>query len=399
METFLVMPDRSREAAPVTIPINRATTMVQPSTKAFREAGQAFVQDRNRADFYSRIGNSTANFVGKRIAHLEQTDEALLFPSGMAAICTTLLGLLKAGDHLVCQTPIYGHTQSFATDYISQFGIDVDFVELPTPVSIQKMIQANTKLVYLETPANPYLILCDIPAIAAVVNKHRIPVVVDSTFATPYLQKPVTLGASLVIHSGTKYLAGHSDVICGVVAGWSDVISRLHSWQIRLGTVIDPQGAWLLDRGLKTLPLRMERHCENALKIATILVENDDVISRVYYPWLRDSPYYNIATTQMPKGSGGMISFEVRDGMKCARAFLDALDVISIGTSLGGVESLIEIPSDIQYFDNDDSPNSRDPGNGNDPVLVRLSVGIESAHDLMFDIERGIRAARETAKQ
>ena len=404
IDTFVVKPYVAKSpigegTVPTAVPISRATTTAHPDTKSFRDAAQSFVDDRYRSDFYSRIANPTVSQVAKRIAYMEEAEEALLFSSGMGAISTTLLSLLESGDHLVCQAPIYGHTQSFVTDYLTQFGVSVEFIENPTASSVENVMKDNTKLVYLETPSNPFVTVVDIAEISNAMSDRDIPLVIDSTFATPCLQKPLLLGASLVIHSGTKYLGGHSDVICGAVAGSADFISVIHEWQMRIGTVIDPQGAWLLDRGIKTLPLRMQRHCENALAVAKTLEANDDVVVSVNCPMLESSPDYLLATQQMPNGSGGVISFSVNGGMNCARAFLDAMEIVNIATSLGSVESLIEIPSDIHYRrkTNDGGVATDTPATDRDltPVLVRFSVGIESLSDLLADVDRGITAARK----
>ena len=400
IDTFVVKPPLDEDAVPVTVPISRATTIAHSNTAKFREAAQAFVDDRNRSDFYSRIGNPTVSYVAQRIATLEEAEEALLFSSGMGAISSTLLSLLKSGDHLICQAPIYGHTQSFVTDYITQFGVDVDFVAAPTGSAVKQLMNDRTKLVYIETPSNPRVTLTDIADISSVTSDSGIPLVVDSTFASPYLSKPLLLGADLVIHSGSKYLGGHSDVICGAAAGSAELMSVIHEWQMRLGTVIDPQGAWLLDRGIKTLPLRVQRHCDNALAVAKFLQDNRDVIHDVNCPMLPGSPYHRLMNEQMPNGSGGVISFTVNGGMRCARAFLDAMQIVSIATSLGGVESLIEIPGDIQYkgksADEDGAANAAAEEEDTSPALVRFSVGIEAINDLLDDVGRGIAAARDS---
>ena len=400
IDTFVVKPPLDEDAVPVTVPISRATTIAHSNTAKFREAAQAFVDDRNRSDFYSRIGNPTASYVAQRIAYLEEAEEALLFSSGMGAISSTLLSLLRTGDHLICQAPIYGHTQSFVTDYITQFGVDVDFVAAPSAASVKKLMNDRTKLVYIETPSNPRVTLTDIADVSSVTSGSGIRLVVDSTFASPYLSKPLLLGADLVIHSGSKYLGGHSDVICGAAAGSAELMSVIHEWQMRLGTVIDPQGAWLLDRGIKTLPLRVQRHCDNALAVAKFLQENGDVIHEVNCPMLPGSPYHRLMNEQMPNGSGGVISFSVNGGMRCARAFLDAMQIVSIATSLGGVESLIEIPGDIQYkgksADEVGAANATAGEEDTSPALVRFSVGIEAINDLLDDVGRGIAAARDS---
>ncbi|MGA7381215.1 MAG: PLP-dependent transferase, partial [Terriglobales bacterium] len=251
-------------------------------------------------------------------------------------------------------------------------------------------IRATTKLVYIESPSNPLLRVADIAAISAIAQEAGVPLLIDSTFASPYLQNPISLGASVVLHSATKFLAGHSDVMCGAAAGSSKLIAKIGSMQRLLGTILDSHASWLLLRGIKSLGIRMQRQTDSALAIARFLKDQSE-IEGVNYPYLEGSLNYELATKQM-RGGGGVLSFQFKGGFEAATKFVDALQLIPVATSLGGVESVIEIPFDIDW--GEDQLGAAAQNTGIAPGLVRLSVGIEDMADLLGDLHRGFQALR-----
>jgi methionine-gamma-lyase len=339
---------------------------------------------------YTRFGNPTLTAAAEKIALLECAEAALVFSSGMGAITTSLLTVLKSGDHVVAQRNIFAQTFTFLDDPARSLGIATDFVNATNVEAVQRAIRPNTALIYIETPSNPLLEIVDIRAIAGIAQERKIPLFVDSTFATPYLQNALALGAALVLHSGSKYFGGHADLLCGIAAGEASLIQRIRKTQILLGNILDPHAAWVLLRGMKTLGLRVQRQSDNALELARLL-ESQKNILRVNYPWLESSPYYQLARQQMT-GGGGMLSFEVAGGLKSARAFLDALEVITVATSLGGVETVIEIPYDLDFSEEELGDAARETGIS--PGFIRLSVGIEDLDDLKTDLQRGVKAIR-----
>ena len=376
--------DEKKINRPLSIPIVQSSTFQVDTSIAM---GKLY---RGRADtLYSRIGNPTVSEASKKIALLEDADAALVFGSGMGAITTSLLAVLKPGDHVAAQKDIFAQTYQFLERFMPRMNIETTFVDAADPLDLKNAIRPSTALIYIETPSNPLLKVVDIGAAAQIMRENQVRhLFVDSTFASPVLQNPLEHGATLALHSATKFLAGHGDLTCGAVAGGKELIAEIHEMQILLGTVMDPHPAWLLLRGIKTLGVRVNRQCESALKIARFL-EKSEKVEAVHYPWLESSPYYALARKQM-RGGGGVLSFEVSGGAAAARAFLDALRLIPIATSLGGVESVIEIPADLGY--DDESPENKPEQKGFSPSLIRLSVGLEDERDLLQDIGNALRS-------
>ncbi len=375
--------DGRKENRPLSTPIQRATTFQARSCKSH---GDLF---RDGADtLYMRMGNPTLTAAAEKMAHLEKAESALVFGSGMGAITTTLLTFLESGDHVVAQREIFAQTFTFLDRLARSLGIETDFVDATNVDQVARAIRPNTKLIYVETPSNPLIQVVDIEAMADIARKSDSMLIVDSTFASPYLQKPLTFGATLVVHSGTKFLGGHSDILCGVVAGDRDRMMRIRETQILLGSILDPQAAWLLLRGLKTLGVRVQRQSDNALEVARFLASRDGVTA-VHYPWLESSPHYDLARRQM-SGGGGVLSFEVENGLDGARRFLDALELIPIATSLGGVETVIEVPSELDFCEEELGEAAQ--RTAIHPELIRLSVGIEEVEDLIEDLRKGLAA-------
>jgi len=337
--------------------------------------------------FYTRYGNPTHTVVERALAELEGADRALLFASGMAAITTSIMALLKSGDHIVAQRDIYGGAAKFLGQWLPKLGIETTFVDTTDYEQHERAIRPATKLLYVESPTNPIVRVVDLRRVVAIARKHHLLTMIDSTFATPINSKPVEFGIDLVMHSATKYLAGHSDLIAGVVAGRSELLEPIHATRTTLGGTMDPHAAWLLLRGIKTLAVRVQRQNENALRIAQFLSRHPNV-RRVHYPFLEGHPQRSLATEQM-RGGGGMVSFEVEGTDQDARKLSEALQLFSLAPSLGGVDSLVCIPALTSHAM---VPTEHRAKMGVTEQLIRLSVGIEHAEDLIADLEQALAA-------
>lgn len=368
---------------PLSQPIIQSTTFQAPSSN---QLGSLF---RDKADgVYLRFGHPTLTAVAEKVAELERGEAGLAFSSGMGAITTSLLTVLKPGCHVISQREIFAQTFTFFQRITRRFGVEIDFVDATDVNHLQKAIRPNTALVYVETPSNPLLKICDIEGTARLCRSKNISLFVDSTFASPFIQNPLDLGATLVLHSGTKFLGGHSDVMCGFAVGDATLIRQIKDTQMLLGNILDPHAAWLALRGIKSVGLRVQQQSDNALSIAQFL-ESRKEIRAINYPFLESSPQFATAKKQMRCG-GGMISFAVEGGLAGARAFVDALQLIPVATSLGGVETTIEIPYDLDFSADELGDAAGDTGIS--PALIRLSVGIENVDDLIRDLETGAKA-------
>ncbi len=334
---------------------------------------------------YSRTHNPTRTALEKNIASLEEGNYGLAFSSGMSAI-STITQMLNAGDHIICSDDVYGGTFRLFDKVLKKFNLEFDFIDLTRLQSLERYIKNTTKLVWLESPSNPLLKLIDIEATARIAKSRGIVTVVDNTFATPFFQKPLKLGADIVMHSTTKYLNGHSDVIGGaLVMNEQELYEKLLFLQNAAGGVPGPFDCFLVLRGIKTLAIRMERHAENALKIAQFL-ENHPKVRKVIYPGLRSHPQHELARKQM-SGFGGIITFFIKGGLEAARKFLERVTVFSLAESLGGVESLIEHPAIMTHAS---LPKEVRDKIGISDELIRVSVGIEHVDDLISDIEHAL---------
>ncbi|MFO0983545.1 MAG: aminotransferase class I/II-fold pyridoxal phosphate-dependent enzyme [Planctomycetota bacterium] len=377
--------DGQKQNRPLSVPIVQASTFQVESSEQLKQLFRT-----RAATMYSRFGNPTLREAGARVALLEGAEAGLVFASGMSAITTSLFTRLKPGDHVVAQRDIFAQTFTFLDRFLRGLGVDTTFVDATNLAEVKAARKPNTRLVYVETPSNPLIKIVDLKAIAQIAREQHAALFVDSTFASPALQNPLELGATLVLHSATKFLAGHADLMCGAVAGPRDLIAAIQETQILLGSIQDPHAAWLLLRGMKTLGVRVQRQCENALAIARFLADQDG-IARVHYPWLESSPYHRLAREQM-RGGGGVLSFEVTSGLRGARAFLQALELIPVATSLGGVETVVEIPAELDF--GEDELGEEVKKTGISSALIRLSVGIEDPSDLLDDLKRGVAALR-----
>lgn len=331
---------------------------------------------------YGRYGNPTVRELELRLAALEGADDALAFASGMGAVSSALLALLKSGDHVVLFRDCYRRTRQLVTQTLSRFGVESTVVPPGDLEALARAFKPNTKLVLSEAPTNPYLYCVDLEKLAKTVRAHgRIRTLVDATFATPVNCRPLSYGIDLVLHSATKYLSGHNDVLGGVIAGSSHLISLMREGRGVTGSTLDPHASFLIARGMKTLSLRVERQNESALAIART-IESHPKVQRVFYPMLPSHPSHEIAKRQM-RGGGGVVSFIVRGGRDAASRVVDGCKLARIAPSLGGVETLIEQPAIMSFFELSDEQLAEV---GIDPALIRLSVGVEETEDLIADL-------------
>jgi cystathionine gamma-lyase len=337
---------------------------------------------------YSRAGNPTRTALEQCLAALEGAKHAVAFGSGCAATTAVLLSL-KGGDHVLVSDDVYGGTFRIFDKVLASFGLEASFIDMTDPAVAAAAVRKNTRLVWIETPSNPMLKIVDIAAIATIARTRGIPLAVDNTFATPLLQRPLDLGAVLVVHSTTKYLNGHSDVIGGAVMTNDDALAeRLHFLQKAVGAVPSPFDCYLVLRGLKTLAVRMKRHVESAQTIAGWLA-TQPMVSRVYYPGLPTHHGHAVAARQM-SAPGGMVTFELSGGLAMATAFLRALRIFACAESLGGVESLAELPAVMTHAS---LPAEARRALGIGDALIRISIGLEDPGDLMADLQSGFAAA------
>ncbi|AZC19171.1 MULTISPECIES: methionine gamma-lyase [Pseudomonas] len=364
-------------------------------TFATAEYGAGCFAGEEPGYFYTRIGNPTLALLESRMADLEHGEAAVAFGSGMGAIAATLWTLLRPGDEILVNRTLYGCTFALLHHGLGEFGVKVRHVDMAEPGQLQAAISPDTRVIYFESPANPNMQLVDIAAVAAIAHQYRdLTLVVDNTYCTPYLQRPLELGADLVLHSATKYLSGHGDITAGVVVTRQELAQkiRLQGLKDLTGAVLSPQDAFLLMRGLKTLALRMDRHCANALAVARYL-EAHPLVQWVAYPGLPSFAQYALARQQM-KLPGGMIAFELKGGLATGTRFMNALQLFSRAVSLGDAESLAQHPASMTHSTY--SPEER-AEHGIAEGLVRLSVGLEDIDDLLADLDQALQACAATA--
>lgn len=367
------------------VPIYQTSTFIFDSAE---QGGKRFALEE-AGYIYTRLGNPTTTVLEEKIAALEEGEAAVAMSSGMGAISSTLWTILKAGDHIVTDKTLYGCTFALMCHGLTRFGVEVSFVDTSNLEEVKNAMKENTRVVYLETPANPNLKIVDLEEISKIAHTNpNTLVVVDNTFATPYIQKPLKLGVDIVVHSVTKYLNGHGDVIAGLV-----VTNKTLADQIRFiglkdmtGAVLGPQDAYYIVRGMKTFEIRMERHCKNAKVVAEFL-DKHPKIKKVYYPGLETHEGYNIVKKQM-KDFGGMISFELKGGYEAGKTLLNNLKLCSLAVSLGDTETLIQHPASMTH-----SPYTKEEREaaGITDGLVRLSVGLENVEDIIADLEQGLK--------
>lgn len=366
-----------------------ATPIFQTSTFEFESTAQGarrFAGEEN-GYIYTRLGNPNIAKISQKLASLENAEAGMAMGSGMGAVTTVMWTALHAGDHLLADDALYGCTFSYFTHGLTRYGVEVTLVNFEDLDAIKAAIRPNTKVFYFETPTNPNLKLIDIEAVAKLAHENcpEAKVIVDNTFATPYLQKPIELGADVVIHSATKYLNGHGDVIAGMAAGKADFIAECSMFGLKdmTGAVLGPFEAYLIDRGLKTLDIRMQKHCDNAMKVATFL-EGHPMVKRVIYPGLESHPRHELAKRQMRNGFGGIITFELNCDREKSAEFVNSLNLCTIAVSLGDAETLIEHPATMTHSTY--TPEALEQAKIGESML-RLSVGLEDAEDIIRDLD------------
>lgn len=368
-----------------------ATPIYQSSTFVFdscEQGGRRFAGQEN-GYIYTRLGNPTVTVLEQRIAALEGAEACAAAASGMGAVSACMWTLSAAGKHILADKTLYGCTFAFLSHGMSRYGVEVDFIDTSNLEEVKVHLRSTTVAVYLETPANPNLKITDIEAVAKIAHEFNpeIKVICDNTFASPALQSPLALGADVVLHSATKYLNGHGDVIAGFVVGSQAFISEVKMFGLKdmTGATMDPFAAYLIIRGLKTLELRVARHNESAEKVAAFL-DKHPAVERVFYPGLKEHPGHEIAARQM-KGFGGIISFEVKGGKEAGMQLVNSMRMIRIAVSLGDAETLIEHPASMTHstYSLEDQAAA-----GITPGLIRLSVGLENVEDILADLEQGL---------
>lgn len=372
--------ERHGVGAAVGTQICRTSTFTFASTEEMKR----WAEGKSQAYIYTRYGNPTLSTAEEKIAALEGAEAAVVTASGMAAISSALLGVLKTGDELISTAQLYGGSYRLMRDVFPDMGITVHHVETDL-AGLENLVSPRTKALYVETPTNPTLRLVDLQKAAAFAKKHKLVALIDNTFATPVFQRPIEMGFDIVLHSATKYFAGHSDVIAGVAAGSRKWMERVRHMVIHLGGSMDPEAAFLLIRGLKTLGLRVRRQEQNALAVAQFL-EAHPKVARVHYPGLASHPDHELAKRQM-SGFGSMLAFDLKGGLGAARRFCDRVQLFLLAASLGGVESLVVLPIYTSHYNMNAAELARA---GVMPGTVRVSVGLEDTEDLLADLKQAL---------
>lgn len=369
-----------------------ATPLYQTATFVFDDAEQGAARFAGESDgyIYSRLGNPTTRQLELRVAAMEGVEDAAATATGMAAVSGALLANLQCGDHLIASKALYGCSYALISQLLVKFGIEVTFVDMTDANSIEAAVRTNTKLIFLETPINPNMTVIDLAKVGEIAKNHQLISVVDNTFLTPVLQKPALFGIDIIIHSATKYLNGHGDVVAGIICGSNEMIEHIKMTVLKdIGATMSPHDAWLIIRGLKTLPLRIQRHCENAQKVAEYLSMHP-MISSVSYPGLPSHPGYQFIAKDGSKqmtAAGGVIAFELNTDLSGGVYFLNAMNLFAIAVSLGDAESLIQHPASMTH-----SPytaEERDDAGISDS-LIRISVGLEHVDDIITDLSQAL---------
>lgn len=365
-----------------------ATPIYQTSTFVFdnvEQGGRRFA-GAEEGYIYTRLGNPTQRALELKIASLEGGDDAIVCASGMAAVSGVFFSLVQQGDHIISTNSIYGCTHAFLSHMLPNYGIKTTFVDTSNLENVEKALQKNTKVIYVESPTNPTMILTDIKAVVSLAKKHGIKVVIDNTFASPYLQTPLKMGVDVVLHSATKYINGHGDVIAGIIVGNQEFIDHCRMTAIKdIGGIISPFDSYLILRGLKTLPLRVEKSVQNAKKIADYLVGHPK-IEKVFYPGLKSHPQHELAKEQM-RDFGAMISFELQGGFEAGKVLLNNVCLCKLAVSLGDLDTLVQHPASMTH-----SVVSREERleAGITDGLTRISAGIEDVKDIIADLEQAL---------
>jgi cystathionine gamma-synthase len=361
--------------------------IVQTATYTFKDTAEliAFMEGQKEREEYGRYGNPTVRVVEERVAALEGAEDAVAFSSGMAATTSAILALVGQGAHVVLFNDCYRRTRQFVTSFLSRYGVRHTLIGSADLAALEAAIEPDTKLVISEAPTNPFLSVVDIPKMVQICRDRRVKTLIDSTFATPYNLRPAELGVDLIVHSATKYLSGHNDVLAGVVAGKSGLVSLVRDVRHMMGAICDPHAAYLVHRGLKTLALRIAQQNLNAQALAETL-ERHPAVARVFYPGLASHPNHETAVRLM-RGYGGVVTFELKGDLASTGRFVDALKIPKIAPSLGGVESLVEQPALMSYFELSTEQRERI---GMKDTLVRYAVGIEDTNEIVADAQQAL---------
>jgi len=372
----------------VTTPIFQTSTYTFENTRDLTDYMEAKLWgDETEREEYGRYGNPTVAAAEQKLANLDSAEAACLFSSGMAAITSTLLTLLSAGSHIIMTDDCYRRTRGFVTKFLKRYGVEATQVPMGDYEALEAAIQPNTKVILSESPTNPYLRVLDVPRMVEIARRHKLKTIIDSTFATPINQRPIELGIDFVVHSATKYLGGHNDLLAGVVVGSAYMIAAVKETQAMLGDVSDPHTAYLLIRGLKTLALRVKQQNKTGLAVAQFLAQHP-AVAAVHYPGLPSHPDFEIACRQL-EGFGGVVSFTLKADFAGTGRFIDQLTIPYIGPSLGGVESLIEQVACMSYYELSTEERLE---LGIDDTLIRFAVGIEETDDVIADLAQALEA-------
>jgi methionine-gamma-lyase len=372
--------DRHGLDAPVTTPIARSSTFTFSGTAEMKR----WAEGKSKAYIYTRYGNPTLTVAETKLAELEGGEAAVVTASGMAAISSALLAVLQAGDEVIATRQLYGGSYRLLRDVFPRLGIGVRHVESDL-AGVERLVTRRTRALYIETPTNPTLRLVDLHKAVALARRYKLVSLIDNTFASPVLQKPLRMGFDIVVHSATKYLSGHSDLIAGAAIGSRKWMDRVRQMIIYLGGSMDPDAGYLLIRGLKTLEVRVRRQCETAMKVAKFLARHPRV-ARVHYPGLPSHPDHKLAKSQM-RGFGGMLAFDLKGGLPAARRFCDRARVFLLAASLGGTESLIVLPIFTSHYR---MSRQELAAAGVEPGTVRVSIGLEDSADLIADLKQAL---------
>ncbi|MGM0414867.1 MAG: methionine gamma-lyase [Bacillota bacterium] len=363
------------------VPIYQSSTFVFDNVE---QGGRRFAGEEP-GYIYTRLGNPTQSALEEKMANLEGTESAIALGSGMAAVSSTVMGLLKAGDHMIASKTLYGCTFSLFSELLPQWDIEVSFVDMSDLNNVKAAIKDNTKVIYTETPSNPTMNLVDLSGLAEMAGDEII-TVVDNTFMSPYLQKPAEFGIDIIIHSATKFIGGHGDTIAGIICGPEDLLNTFRGTTVKdFGGIIAPFDTFLLLRGLKTLSVRMDRITKNAKVVAEFL-DSHPAVETVYYPGLKDHPQYELGKKQM-NGPGGVMAFELKGGIEEGKKLLNSLDLCILAVSLGDVDTLIQHPASMTHYV---VPEEERHAAGITDGLIRISVGIEDVDDIIDDLKQGL---------
>ncbi|ASD66499.1 MULTISPECIES: trans-sulfuration enzyme family protein [Pseudoalteromonas] len=360
--------------------------LYQTSTFHFKDAAQGAARFAGEEPgyIYTRLGNPTTRELEEKVARLEGMEDAAATATGMGAVSASVLSFLQQGDHMIASSALYGCSFALFAHMLPKFGIEVSFVDLTDEQALRDAVQENTKLLFAETPINPNMTVLDLKMLGEIAKQHELLFVVDNTFMTPLLQKPVNYGADLIVHSATKYLNGHGDVVAGLVCGSKEHIELIKLTVLKdIGATISPHDAWLINRGLKTLALRVQRHCQSAQTVAEFL-EAHPKVNKVYYPGLPSHPGYQFLGEQM-KGAGGVIAFEINGSLEQGEQFINATELCTLAVSLGDPETLIQHPASMTH-----SPYTQEErlAAGISDGLIRISVGLEDVEDIIDDLKQ-----------